>query len=126
MILGIGCDIVKNSRFNTIEESVLRRIFSKEELKEAEHLNKDKRLEFFASRFATRESISKATRIPIFELNGDALVIKKYDDGAPFVELSKAISDRILKKYDIDDFTLHITLSHESDFSVSYAILESL
>ena len=125
MILGIGCDIVENLRFGTVGDEVIKRIFSSDEIIESCNLTDNRKLEFYASRFAVRESVSKATNIPIFELSGNAIIVKKHKCGAPFVECSKTISERIKNNFGIRNFKLHISISHENKFSIAYAILEN-
>lgn len=125
MILGVGCDIVENARFTTQEHDVISRIFSKEELKESEEICKTNKAEFFGSRFAMREALAKASRIPVFMLNGDAVVIEKRSDGSPYVVCSDKITAMIKERFGVDKFKFHISLSHEDAYSVAYAVLES-
>ena len=58
MILGIGVDIVSNSRFNEMKEGLLRRLFTSNELDKASL--SERMCEFYASRFAAKEAFAKA------------------------------------------------------------------
>ena len=58
-VLGIGVDIVKNKRINVLikKQNFIKRTFSKKEILFSK--NKRNKLNYFAKRFAAKESFSK-------------------------------------------------------------------
>lgn len=125
MILGIGCDIVKNSRFLTIDNNLIKRIFSKDEISESKNLKEEMKAEFFASRFAVKEAFAKAVHIPVGLFNGNNLIVKKDKTGAPFIIISNDLHKKINEIYNVEDFVIHTSLSHEKEYSIAYVIMES-
>lgn len=106
MIKGIGVDITDNRRMN---DQIAKRILSDEELIRYNSFENDEaRKCYLGARFAAKEAIFKATNImiPFKEIS-----ILNNESGAPYVKLPI-------------DAIIHISLSHEKDYSIAYVIYE--
>ena len=132
MILGLGCDIVRVSRFKEDKNFLLRFIrkyLTKEEIKELET-----RLDFndlpklrlsLATRFCAKEAISKALgtgfqdgiSLKDIEITHDKL-------GAPKVTLFNKAKARALLLSNNQTYRLHLTLSNEKEYTNAVSILE--
>jgi holo-[acyl-carrier protein] synthase len=125
MILGTGVDIVEVSRIDAsyaqFGERLLNRILHPDEIVYC--VAQKNPAPFLAARFAAKEAISKALGTGIGEdLGWQDIEIKKKDSGEPFVRLhNKGLA--LLQKR--GGGTLHLTISHTSQYAVAMAILES-
>lgn len=125
MIYGIGCDIVKVSRLAKWVEndSLIKRFFNKNELLENETSSLQRKCEYYAVRFAAKESFSKAlgTGLKGFELTD--IYIEKDSDGKPFLQVTgKAAME--LEKNCGKNASVHVSLSHEKEYAIAYVIIE--
>lgn len=111
MISGVGVDIVQNDRFNDMKEGLLKKIFTSYELEEA--FSRASASEYLASRFAVKEAVVKALGTGFGKLGAADIEIRENESGKPFVILPDG--------YDV---TIHISLSHEKDYSVAFAVAE--
>ncbi len=122
MIYGIGIDIVKVERMREViekwGEKFLKRIFSEEELSYC-YKKKNPYLSL-AVRFAAKEAFIKAIGSEIVISFTDIKIINR-DKGIPSVELRGRAKD-LLKERAINK--IHLSLSHEHDYSVACVILE--
>ncbi len=113
MIKGIGTDIVENIRVN---QSLTRRVLSDNELKAFEQLKLEQRKqEFLCGRFAAKEAIIKACSQANIEVFMRDITILNDQLNRPFVANPKFESYQIL-----------VSISHEKDYSIAFAIIESL
>lgn len=134
MILGLGCDIVKVSRFAKGEEFLLRFIkkcCTMNEIREIEQRRQNERVEglenTIATRFAAKEAVSKALgsgfqkgiTLKDIEITHDSL-------GCPCVTLyNKALARAYMVTHN-QSFKLHLTLSNEREYANAVAVLESI
>lgn len=123
MIYGIGCDIVEYQVSKDLnwenDVSILKRIFSKEEI-DIYRLEKD--LKFLTGRFAAKEAILKC--IGTGMQDGIALTeiqILRTEDGRPIVKLSGK-SKEISTLKGVEHW--HITISHTQIYSIAFAVAE--
>lgn len=106
----IGVDIVKNSRFYEFIDDYrkLGRILSNQELEFYSLINNEKRkLEYIASRFASKEALYKAG----ITNNFNNISILNDDSGKPYVlcDTNKQIE---------------ISLSHEDEYSIAFVLVK--
>lgn len=116
MIVGIGIDITSHKRFEKfIDDSrKITRILSLEEYEkflEIENLNR--KLEYLSSRFSVKESFIKASNSYKLNINYSEISVLNNRDGSPCIKLSFTFPDKI-----------HVSLSHNEDYSVSEVIIE--
>lgn len=123
MILGIGTDITKISRFEKWVKNpeMIDRFFNPAEIKKTgseSHL-----CEHYAARFAAKEAFSKAlgTGIVGFELKD--VFIEKNTDGKPFLKVQKSAEKKVKEIF--GDCVFHVSLSHEKEYATAFVIIES-
>ncbi len=108
MIAGIGCDIVEISRLEQNQEALAEKILSAKELELYNTLkNKQRKQEFLAGRFAAKEAIYKACNEMKLITN---IEILNDENGKPVCS--------------VDGYTIHISIAHEQDVAIAYAIWE--
>ncbi len=126
-ILGIGVDIIKNQRITKSikNKKFLHRVYNKEELI---FFKKEKnRDNFYAKRFAAKESFSKALGTGISgKLSFKDIIILNDKFGKPFYKKTKKIDALINKKFKIDNYNLFLSISDESDYSIAFTILQKI
>ena len=123
-ILGIGVDIVKNKRIQTLirNSNFIKRTFGTKELKfSKEKINKTN---YFAKRFAAKEAFSKSFGTGIRgNLSFKDIEILNDKMGKPFFYKSKKIDQIVKKKFKIKKYDLLLSLSDEKDHSIAFSIL---
>ncbi len=125
MIYGIGCDIVKVSRFSKWVEndSLINRFFNQNEIMASKSCSMQRKCEYYAVRFAAKESFSKAlgTGLKGFELTD--IYIEKDTDGKPVMKVTGNAAAELEKNCG-KDAQVHVSLSHEKEYAVAYVIIE--
>ena len=123
-ILGIGVDIVKNKRIQSLirNRNFIKRTFGTKELKfSKEKINKTN---YFAKRFAAKEAFSKSFGTGIRgNLSFKDIEILNDKIGKPFFYKSKKIDKIVKKKFKIKKYDLLLSLSDEKDHSIAFSIL---
>ena len=123
-ILGIGVDIVKNKRIQSLirNRNFIKRTFGSKELKfSKEKINK---INYFAKRFAAKEAFSKSFGTGIRgNLSFKDIEILNDKMGKPFFYKSKKIDQIVKKKFKIKKYDLLLSLSDEKDHSIAFSIL---
>mgnify|MGYP000624795405 FL=1 len=123
-ILGIGVDIVKNKRIQSLirNKNFIKRTFGTKELKfSKEKINKTN---YFAKRFAAKEAFSKSFGTGIRgNLSFKDIEILNDKMGKPFFYKSKKIDQIVKKKFKIKKYDLLLSLSDEKDHSIAFSIL---
>ena len=124
-ILGIGVDIIENSR---IEKSVknnlfLKRVFSPKELLQIKSI-KDK-TSFYAKRFAAKEAFSKSIGTGFRKnLNFKDISIVNDKFGKPYFIINKKIEKIVKKQFNTSSFNFFLSISDEKKYSIAYVILQ--
>ena len=123
-ILGIGVDIVKNKRIQSLirNRNFIKRTFGTKELKFSKvKINKTN---YFAKRFAAKEAFSKSFGTGIRgDLSFKDIEILNDKMGKPFFYKSKKIDQLMKKKFKIKKYDLLLSLSDEKDHSIAFSIL---
>jgi len=124
-ILGIGVDIVNNKRFKNLikNKNFLKRTFSVNEIKFS--VKKKDKVNFFAKRFAAKESLAKALGTG-FRKKLNLKDIEIYNDnlGKPFYNNNKKLNNFINKIFGIKSYNLFLSISDEKDYSIAFTILQ--
>ena len=119
--ISIGVDIVSIERIsNNIKtsDSFVNRVFTKSEI---EYCNgKENVFHHFAGRFAGKEAVSKALKIPWEKGTNWKDIEILDDDGIPRVVLYGEAKE-IAKKGKIENIL--ISISHEKDYAVAFALV---
>ena len=126
-IFGIGVDIIENNRFKKLlkKKRFVNRIFSQKEL----HIYKNKRnkMLYLSKRFSAKEAFVKSLGTG-FRNNLCFTDISILNDkkGKPYFLFNKKIKDILKKKYKLNSFKAHLSLSDEKKNSISYVVLQKL
>ena len=124
-ILGIGTDIVKNTRFKILikKKNFINRTFGKKEIKLSQKLSN--KSNFFSKRFAAKEAFAKSLGTG-FRNNLNLKDIEILNDkmGKPFYIKSKKIDKLINKIFKTKKYNLFLSISDEKDYSVAFTIIQ--
>ncbi len=127
MIVGIGTDVVEVAR---IEQKVLKRegfsrmVFSDNERAYCEE--RKNRFESYAARFAAKEAFLKALGTGLFinhELN--EIEVENEASGKPRIKLSPLLHEKVREVLLLQNFNIHLSLSHTSQIATAFVIIES-
>ena len=126
-ILGIGVDIVENSRIFKLlkNEFFIKRIFSNSEILIAKKI-KDKK-SYYSKRFAAKEAFAKSIGTGFRDkLNFNDISIVNDKIGKPSFIINKKIKEIVKKKFKTTSFNFFLSISDEKKYSIAYVILQKL
>ena len=124
-ILGIGVDIIENSRIaKSLKNGVfIKRIFSESEILMAKKI-KDKK-NYYSKRFAAKEAFAKSIGTGFRNnLNFKDISIVNDKLGKPSFIINEKIKKIIKKQFKISSFNFFLSISDEKKYSVAYVILQ--
>ena len=124
-ILGIGVDIVENSRITKLLRNKLfiKRIFSNSEILIANKI-KDKKV-YYSKRFAAKEAFAKSIGTGFRDdLNFNDISIVNNTHGKPSFVINEKIKKIIKKQFKTTSFNFFLSISDEKKYSVAYVILQ--
>ena len=124
-ILGIGVDIVENSRIaKSIKKDLfIDRIFSKSEILIAKNIQDKKN--YYSKRFAAKEAFVKSIGTGFRnDLNFKNISIVNDKHGKPSFIINEKIKKIIKKQFKITSFNFFLSISDEKKYSVAYVILQ--
>ena len=124
-ILGIGVDIVENSRIGKLLENKLfiKRIFSDSEILNANKIRDKKG--YYSKRFAAKEAFAKSIGTGFrddLDYNDISIVNDKL--GKPSFVINEKIKKIVKKHFKITSFNFFLSISDEKKYSVAYVILQ--
>ncbi|KRP04683.1 MAG: ACP synthase, partial [Pelagibacteraceae bacterium BACL20 MAG-120920-bin64] len=120
-ILGIGVDIVDNSRIDRSlkNNSFIKRVFSKSEILSAKK-TKDKK-SYYSKRFAAKEAFSKSIGTGFRDnLNFKDISIVNNKLGKPSFVITEKIKKIIKKHFKTSSFNFFLSISDEKKYSIAY------
>ena len=126
-VLGIGVDIIHNKRFKLLSKKkiFIKRIYGKNEIKFSKNIKN--KLNYFAKRFAAKESLSKALGTGFRKnLNYKDIEILNDKLGKPYYFVSPKIKKIINKRCKVKKFNLFLSISDEKDYSVAFIIIQKI
>ena len=124
-IIGVGVDIVDNLRIKKSikNKKFILRIYSKKEINLSKKIN-DK-INYFAKRFAAKESLSKAIGIGFRKgLNFKDISIFNTKSGKPLIRINDKLKLLIKKKFKTKKINTFLSISDEKSYSIAYVIIE--
>ena len=124
-IFGIGVDIVENNRFKKLfkKKEFVNRICSQKELDILR--NKRNKILYLSKRFSAKEAFVKSLGTGFrHNLCFTDISILNDKKGKPYFLFNKRLKDILKKKYKLNSFKAHLSLSDEKKHSVSYVILQ--
>ena len=124
-ILGIGIDIVDNSRISkSLKKNLfVNRVFSNSEILLATKI-KDKK-SYYSKRFAAKEAFAKSIGTG-FRYNLSLKDISIINDklGKPSFLITEKIKKIVKKQFKISSFDFFLSISDEKKYSIAYVILQ--
>ena len=124
-ILGIGVDIVDNSRIakSLKNKLFIKRIFSNSEILIAK-MTKDK-TNYYAKRFAAKEAFAKSLGTGFRNnLNFNDISIVKDKLGKPSFIINEKIKRIVKKEFKTSSFNFFLSISDEKKYSIAYVVLQ--
>ena len=124
-ILGVGVDIVENSRIGKLLKNKLfiNRIFTNSEILIASKI-KDKK-SYYAKRFAAKEAFAKSIGTGFRNnLNFNDISIVNDKLGKPSFIINEKIKKIVKKKFKTISFNFFLSISDEKKYSVAYVVLQ--
>ena len=124
-ILGVGVDIVENSRIGKLLKNKLfiKRIFTNSEILIASKI-KDKK-SYYAKRFAAKEAFAKSIGTGFRNnLNFNDISIVNDKLGKPSFIINEKIKKIVKKQFKTTSFNFFLSISDEKKYSVAYVILQ--
>ena len=124
-ILGIGVDIVDNSRIKkSIKNNLfLKRIFTSSEILLAKKIKN--KTSYYSKRFAAKEAFSKSIGIGFREnFNFKDISIINDKLGKPSFIITNKIKKIVKKRFKISTFDFFLSISDEKKYSIAYVILQ--
>ena len=124
-ILGIGVDIVENSRIDKLLRNTpfIKRVFSNSEILIANKI-KDKK-SYYSKRFAAKEAFAKSVGTGFrddFNFKDISIINDKF--GKPSFIINEKIKKIVKKQFKITSFNFFLSISDEKKYSVAYVILQ--
>ena len=122
--LGIGVDIIKNSRIKKFisNKKFLRRIFSNAEILCSKRINN--KISYFSKRFAAKEAFSKALGTGFRNgLNFNDISILNDRYGKPYIKMNKKLNKILKKKFNVGKVNTYLSLSDEKKHSIAFVVL---
>ena len=123
--LGIGVDIVENSRIRKSinNKKFLLRIFTKNEI--AQSIKTNSKVAFFSKRFAAKEAFSKALGLGFRKsLNFKDISIINNKYGKPSIKIKGKLQNIIKKQFKTNKVNILLSISDENKYSIAFVILE--
>ena len=124
-ILGVGVDIVENSRIGKLLKNKLfiNRIFTNSEILIASKI-KDKK-SYYAKRFAAKEAFTKSIGTGFRNnLNFNDISIVNDKLGKPSFIINEKIKKIVKKQFKTTSFNFFLSISDEKKYSIAYVILQ--
>jgi holo-[acyl-carrier protein] synthase len=124
-ILGIGVDIIENSRISKSlkNESFIKRIFSNKEILTAKKIKNKKN--YYSKRFAAKEAFAKSIGTGFRDiLNFKDISIINDNLGKPSFVINEKIKRIIKKQFKVSSFNFFLSISDEKKYSIAYVILQ--
>ena len=125
-ILGIGVDLVKNKRIESLinNKIFINRTFGKKEVEFSKKISN--KTNYFAKRFAAKEALAKSIGTGFRNnLNFKDIEILNDKIGKPYFFKTKKIDRIINKRFKIKKYELFLSISDEKEYSVAFTILQT-
>ena len=123
-IFGIGVDIVDNKRIsNSIKnKGFVLRVFSKKEIDNSKKITN--KTNFFAKRFAAKESLSKALGTGFRKgINFKDIEVLNDVLGKPFIKLKGSTANFLYNKINRKKYLIHLSLSDDKPWAQATVII---
>ena len=126
-ILGIGTDIVKNTRIKKLlkTKNFINRIFSQKEIKKSQNLSN--KTTYFSKKFAAKEAFLKAVGTGITEgINFKDITVTNTNNGKPKILINSKVKKFVRQKLTKKKINIFVSISDEAEYSISLVIIEAI
>jgi holo-[acyl-carrier protein] synthase len=128
MIIGTGIDLVDITRIEAVikkfGEKFIRRILTPYEIELLQNIKDIER--FIATRFSTKEAVSKALGTGIAHgISWKQIELRNNEKGKPFIVLY-GNSLEYIKSLSGSNYNINVTISHEKKIVVAMVIIEKI
>ena len=123
MIIGIGTDIIEINRIEKVINGTgnfIEKSFTYNEIQYFK--SKGLKGNVIAGNFAAKEAISKAMGTGFRGFGLKDIEVLRDELGKPIVNLS----EKIYNLLDIKEFNMHISISHNKENAMAYAVMEEI
>ena len=125
--IGIGVDIIQNKRIKLSlkNKAFIKRTFGIEEILKSKKIQN--KTNYFAKRFAAKESLAKAIGTGFRDgLNFIDIQVLNNKLGKPYYLLNKKLKSLIIKKKNVKNFDLFLSISDEKEYSIAFTLIQSI
>ena len=123
-IVGIGVDIVDNSRLKKLirNRDFISRIYSTKEINQSKKIKN--KTSYFSKRFAAKESLSKAIGLGFRKgINFKDISVLNDNYGKPFYELNNNVKKYIYSKFKVKRIKISLSLADEKKYSIAFSMI---
>lgn len=123
MIIGIGVDISKVSRFEkwVKNEKMIPRFFNAAEINNCRSIQSA--CEHYAARFAAKEAFGKALGVGLAGYDMKDIYIVNDEKGRPELKVENKAKDLLESK--CENPIIHVSLSHEKEYATAFVVIEA-
>ncbi len=123
MIIGIGVDISKISRFEkwVKDEKMIPRFFNAAEINNCRSIQSA--CEHYAARFAAKEAFGKALGVGLAGYDMKDIYIVNDEKGRPELKVENKAKDLLESK--CENPIIHVSLSHEKEYATAFVVIEA-
>ena len=123
MIIGIGVDISKVSRFEkwVKDEKMIPRFFNAAEINNSRSIQSA--CEHYAARFAAKEAFGKALGVGLAGYDMKDIYIVNDEKGRPELKVENKAKDLLESK--CENPIIHVSLSHEKEYATAFVVIEA-
>ena len=123
MIIGIGVDISKVSRFEkwVKDEKMIPRFFNAAEINNCRSIQSA--CEHYAARFAAKEAFGKALGVGLVGYDMKDIYIVNDEKGRPELKVENKAKDLLESK--CENPIIHVSLSHEKEYATAFVVIEA-
>ncbi|MBR0545178.1 MAG: holo-ACP synthase [Treponema sp.] len=123
MIIGIGVDISKVSRFEkwVKDEKMIPRFFNSAEINNCRSIQSA--CEHYAARFAAKEAFGKALGVGLAGYDMKDIYIVNDEKGRPELKVENKAKDLLESK--CENPIIHVSLSHEKEYATAFVVIEA-
>ena len=125
IILGVGIDIIKNSRIkkSIMNKKFINRVFSKLEIAKLTRIQN--KVAYLSKRFAAKEAFSKALGTGFREsLQYKDISITNDSNGKPYLKISTKLGKILMKRFSTKKVNIFLSLSDEKNYSIAFIVIQ--
>lgn len=122
MIIGIGVDISKVSRFEkwVKDENMIPRFFNSAEINSCRSIQAA--CEHYAARFAAKEAFGKALGVGLSGYDLKDVYVVNDENGRPELKVENKAKELLESK--CVNPKIHVSLSHEKEYATAFVVIE--